>query len=887
MAEFEGVGGNPIDLKNSATTAASADVMTLAEYMKQDLEVTKLMQTDIATIKDAVKNSFTSTDISHDNVALQDNTIALRELTDTIGGASIRVDGSNFDRSFFKDLLSLTSSKRKQNRLLAFANTFELAAKTMGNAGRYAKGIEKVATAMASAVQPISQLGKAALMFSGGLALLGLTMVTFIEAITLEDLAMFGAIMLTIAAASKIVKGASWDVAKTAAGIALLGLTIWGWNEVVTVEMATTFSLTIAGVLSTLALTSRIVDGLSKGKGFSNIYKAAGAIAVMSGSLFLFGKVMDSFKDVDIERVGSLALSLGIFGAEFAIMGNFSTQILQGALAAGAIGASLWVASKGLQELSKVDMSLEQGLALAAILAGAAGVLALIGNPITIGFTLAGAAASAAIGGSFIILAAGLKSLATVSITEEQADKFKYAVGRVTDTFIDFANPLKLPLLILGLAQSVAVAGATLAMSGAIAIVSKIPIAEPEKFENFKYGAIALGDLFADYGGIIRTPKILAGTVTGLAVAAATVAIATGIRLFTFITSSPDAVKNATTSLDLFIGGVEQAFVSRQDSFPAITKGISSFMGIADLVKEVADSVQAIGNLEFVEKEVRDGKVVVKSVRKFNEDDFKRIGTSVGMILSSLTDPLIAIGGAQDTFSIGGFTITNPFSNKVQKGIEAVQGLSSVFTPLATIVDVFAKNNINSSFVGEFNANLGTLLQGITKEFIGMEGISEESLKRLGVGSVFITKFIDKIVHDKFAPGVANFEKLALNVASVKDSINAMELDKLAKLNELVFNIKASVESDAISELVEVFRDFIDRHQSEESSTAVSTERAEITEATKTAPKSSNDKTSSKQNSGENLQQLLANADNETAQAIDELLSFLKTGTLRVKGVNF
>ena len=37
---------------------------------------------------------------------------------------------------------------------------------------------------------------------------------------------------------------------------------------------------------------------------------------------------------------------------------------------------------------------------------------------------------------------------------------------------------------------------------------------------------------------------------------------------------------------------------------PAIQTGINSFMGISDMVREVADSAQAIGNLEFVEKEI-------------------------------------------------------------------------------------------------------------------------------------------------------------------------------------------------------------------------------------------------------------------------------------------
>ena len=46
-----------------------------------------------------------------------------------------------------------------------------------------------------------------------------------------------------------------------------------------------------------------------------------------------------------------------------------------------------------------------------------------------------------------------------VNITDEQAQNFKRAAVTLTDTFVDLANPLKLPFMVIGMAQAAIVGG--------------------------------------------------------------------------------------------------------------------------------------------------------------------------------------------------------------------------------------------------------------------------------------------------------------------------------------------------------------------------------------------------------------------------------------------
>ncbi|BBI90420.1 ubiquitin-like proteins [Tenacibaculum phage PTm1] len=489
------------------------------------------------------------------------------------------------------------------------------------------------------------------------------------------------------------------------------------------------------------------------------------------------------------------------------------------------------------------------------------------------------------IGGGLAILGMGINTLANINISKEQAHNFRSAVNTITDTFIDFANPLKLPILLLGMAQAGLVAGSTLAMSGAVALVSKLNIAGEDKFNAFKHGAITLSDIFADFGSPWKLAKVTLGAGMATMVAGATLATSLSIGAMTKVISSPSDVTRATQSLDLFIGGVEGALVGREKSFPAINKGIHSFMGLSNMVREVADSAQAIGNLEFIEKEVRNGKVVVKSVRKFTQEDFGRIGTSVGMMLSALTEPLSAIGGTKDSFSIGGFTVTNPFSNKVQAGIQAVSEIGNVFTPLATILDVFSRNNIDEAYVQKFNKNLGFLLNGLTTNFIGLQSVDDDSLRKLGIGTKHLNDLLFNVSADKMNQGTANFERMASSVTVIKNAVNGMDLDKLSKLNELVFNVKMAVETNALEELVGTFAEFIEDLSNKLGSIATNTQQRESKNASSDINTPSDVKKTIKEVSEEvtESQQLDLS---EVVDSIEELSNILRTATLKVRNVD-
>lgn len=809
MAEVTGIDSSSLNApeQNPGSVNALTGITSLVDILQKSHDV----QESILKVVQNGPSKITDTDVSESikNTALNDNTNALLKLSDTINSATLDISVNGFDSEFFNTLMKFVGKNSgKLTGLETFSKVFESAVMRMGSLEKYGRSIEKTSQALLGAFGTFKEFGKGLMFFSAGLALLGFTLITFMEAITVEDMLTFGAIMLMLKYTGDIASKSAWDFAKVAVGIALLGLSVWAFTEVVSTELAWDFvkSLTLisAGIWIMEKMTS------SAGKNYLGILKGSLSIAAIAGSIWVLNKAMADLSDVDLVLAAEMAVITFGYGVIFSGLGTQMSLILQGALSAAAIGGGLWFFSKGLNAMSTVEMSLERGLALAAITIAAAGIFALIGNPVTIGFTLAGAAAAAAIGGALWVLSKGLKSIEGVNVTEPQASQFANSITTALDAILTIGTPGNLIRLAIAVPASVAMAASSLALAGAINIISSMKILTPEKYENFAYGVESIVKAYTSLGGwSIAKAGIAAGVIT--LVAGASMLTALAINAFSKISASPDSVNMAVLSLDTFVSGISTSLDKNKDKFDSIGVGIQSFFGISSMVKEIADTVQAVSNLEFYDKKIVNGKVVLTGVRKFTSADFANVGSSIGQMLNALTDPLAKIGSSNDTYSIGGFEVTNPFSNKVQKGVEALASIGSVFNPITTMLRTFSDKSIDAKFINTFNFNLATLLSGISKAFSqdGLE-IDDDVVEQIALASGSLNKIIARISAPNFQKGVGSFKVMSKDLASVKNSLNGIDLAKLTKFNMMLGQLNELQKSDSMKELVKVFKEFIE-----------------------------------------------------------------------------
>lgn len=633
----------------------------------------------------------------------------------------------------------------KRKSLEFFGKTVASLYNTLDKASSKVKGAMVAIKGLKEIGESLKDFGKGALMIAGSIAILGLSIYAFGEAISGESLMAFAGVTAALIGIGWLIDKANIDrdFIKLGVSIAVLGLSLWGFTE--------------------------LISGKSGWDVAKSLGMLAGSLLILAGA----NKALDAL--------------------------GFATSSVKNSIGIAAMGASLWVFAKGLSELDTIQLSLGRSLELGAILVGTAAALAIIGNPVTAPFTLIGAGMAAAIGAGLFILTSGIKSVEGTSVSEESIDSFGMAIRGITRTFTDIADPLSLPALIIGLAQAAVVSGSAIMMSGALFTVSSVSSRiNLDSIENFKICAMGMGDVFEDYGGIIRLAKITAGAGVATIASVASIAIAGSIRAFTAISSNPDSVNNAMMSLRNFLHGMANA-LPEDGNFKGIEKGISSFFGVAGLAAEIASSVSAISNLTFYDKEVQNGKVVITGVRKFTPADFSRVGESIGSIITALTNPLKAIG------SEGGF-----FSgNKVQKGIEALKDIGNVFNPLTNLVSTFAKNNIDEEFSNKFGKNLNILLGGISGGLMGFDKITEDQQNKMHTGIKSITGLVYNISKDKFEKGVSNFGQMAASVVDIKNSINDIDLEKLTTLNDLVFNIKQTEEIEGFENLTEVLEKLV------------------------------------------------------------------------------
>lgn len=206
------------------------------------------------------------------------------------------------------------------------------------------------------------------------------------------------------------------------------------------------------------------------GRHGTSIVKGSIGVLAMSASTLIFTKTTEMAVESvpDPMKLGLLALEMGGMALVYGLIGKFSGNILMGSLAVAAMGLSLMLLANPLDTISDVlDDNGDILWKLPVLLTGLGAVYALAGTPPIPLLIMAGAAAFATIGGSLMVISAGLKKMSEINMTQEDSMNMRYAIEGVVRGFSESFRGMTVKEAVTLPLKITAVAG----MGGALALL--------------------------------------------------------------------------------------------------------------------------------------------------------------------------------------------------------------------------------------------------------------------------------------------------------------------------------------------------------------------------------------------------------------------------------
>lgn len=424
-------------------------------------------------------------------------------------------------------------------------------------------------------------------------------------------------------------------------------------------------------------------------------YAGVLAIVAVCGAVTMMAYMLPKFETITWETLGKAAAAVTGLGAALYAVGAGSAITLLGAAALVAGAGAIMLLGAGLSRWP-VQITLEQYGTMAAGMATVAASLALIGNPITLAFVLAGTAAAASVGAALYALGKGLQQTATLDFNAATtaADA---VMTWASDTVQKIANNMSLkdivkaklalsPIYDLGTALKnvvdavIAMANGTyneyeVGQDGKPKIVAVKHIG-PETYAAFaqsltqmisgiteplaKFGSgggwltksdTAKGiDALKDIGSIIEPMINVAKNIDAIKAADFSI-IGPRFRAFFGVDDKGEVLNNGLISVLQGIGKTDDSWFSESD----LENGIEAMADIDKIVKpfcELAKNAETIKNADF--KAFGNGLTdLIPSIKTFSDfdttlpDNFK-IATN----LKSVTDSFVNLDKHKDNLSL-------------------------------------------------------------------------------------------------------------------------------------------------------------------------------------------------------------------------------------------
>jgi len=775
----------------------------------------------------------------------------------------------------------------------------------------------------------LDKIGDALKSFAVGLALFAIT--TFFILMSPVILIGMVASLVLIGGAVALLGVFSKQINKGSVALALMGigLAIFGLGYAV-------FAFTVAKTAPTLeavAMQAGILIGLGiatalLGVMFGTIIQGVVSLAAMGIGLLIFGLGYTPFaeatKDTTLGDIGIQAGVLTALGGVFALAGLGVIPIVAGGVAFGAVGLALQALAPGLKAMQKVNFTEQDALNLTTTLAGVkaafigppskggvSGFFSSIGSAI-VGTVDAGGMVAAAVGFgaaglALTKLSEGLKAYQKLDWTNEQSLELATVLSGISAAFAQAGGEAATPTGLFGavfgnaFSPNATKKGIDAVMDAGKALTNiaeglKAFQALVDKEVDFDVlgaaitltvgvvqsafaaiggeGNVAQGGFFGSLLGLEQN-KVEEGIDSVMNAGDALTGIAKGLGAFQTLVEREVDFDVLGVAISKTVGFVQEAFaaVATEGNVEAggffnslfgikknkVAEGIDSVSGAGDALTGIAKGLTAFQTL--VESEVdfdAVGAAISKSVG-FVQEAFAAVadqgqvkaggfwGSLLGIKKNKVQEGIQSVQGAGDelkkiadalsTFSglpdvegtagkiktvlglvggafasIGGMEETdgNWFiswdENKVQKGIEAVDGAGDALTDIAAGL---------AAFSGDFEPvkvanSVATLLTSIGTAFSDLYATNPFISTQLRDFSGFIVTLGD--VAEK-----GLLDKAADGISKIADSINKIDIDKTVAFGDL-FNSSAKLSDDrnaykALSKAVEDIRDIMQKEK--------------------------------------------------------------------------
>lgn len=516
-------------------------------------------------------------------------------------------------------------------------------------------------------------------------------------------------------------------LAIASASVAVLGASLLIWNNVST-ESAVTAGLFLAALTGAVLL-------LGKDSKSSMLGSAALAIAAASTVIFATGLLMA--QDVPLEAYLQFGLFIAAVSGAAIGLGAVASMALLGGAALLVIGGATLVFANAMQKVGNSNIEWKQIGQLATIMGGLALVATGVGNPFTVGFTLAGAAALVVVGTATLQFAKAIKAVSDTNLSPKELQN----IGNSLASFIDIV----------------------------LTAISR----NSDKLKDAEKGIEALSDLGTLIYNLSEGLKGMADLVFPK------YGVRDGKLVITDIIDMNEAIPKIGANIAVLLKALEEPLIriGEQGAWYSggnkVKRGIDALAGIGDVFVPLAEGIIKMSQLQFVQYEVKDGKLV--PVRVFTEEETKKaikdIGPNIAMILTALEEPLAKIGESGTWFN----------KNHTKKGVQALAEIGKVFSPITDLLDAVSKNPkfSNDWIKTEFNPAINgilTTISDIAKRVNDSDEIDIDLLKER-------IETLDSLVgmYKKIGQQATDNVKFAESFQQVNNSLDKLNLDKLSK----------------------------------------------------------------------------------------------------------
>ena len=620
----------------------------------------------------------------------------------------------------------------------------------------------------------LDRTGDALKSFGVGLAIFAIT--TFFIMLKPEILLGMVASIVLIGGAVALMGIFNKQINKGALSLMLIGagLIVFGLGYAI---FAASVSATVTDIKD-VGIQLAVIGGIGLvtallGAGLSLIAQGAVSLVLMGLGLVVFGLGYIPFahatKDTTLEDIGVQAALLTSLGLVFAAAGFGAIAIIPGAIAFALVGVALLLLAPGLAAMKKVNFTEKDALNLTTTLAGVKA--AFVGPPSkggvsgffsSIGSAIGGAVDAVQMTAAAVGFAAAGKALTVLSVGLKDYQKLEWTQD----------DSLQLTTVLSGITTAFAAAGG-----------------EKPSVAGSLFGAV--------FGGAYSPNATARGIDSVMGAGKALNSIATGLDAFSSLVKSKIDFVSLSKDISSVIGFVSEAFAAIGGADQDVESGgfFSGLFGIkSTATEEGIRSVKGAGD-ELVK--------IGTALEKFaGLKDPNATAAKIKAVLGMVGQAFASVGGSENEESDGNWFISWD-ENKIEKGIDAVDGAGAALTDIAAGLKAFS---------GDFDPvsvaqSIGTLLTSIGTAFSDLYATNPEVSPQLKDFSTFIVTLGD--VAEK-----GLLDKAAEGISKIADSINKIDIDKTVAFGDL-FKSSSELSDDrgaykALARAVEDIRDMME-----------------------------------------------------------------------------